>query len=205
MSSKKRLIEEEKNEIKFKNGELKEIILKLLGVSLIVGGSIAFPNLPIVLGSIIKLVNEIKETEIPVSKIKRVLKKLVKKEIIYIEENNNEIYVHIKKTFNTTILKYSIKSLLEFKLKGKKWIGKWFLVFFDVPEEERIKRDYLRKFLNKLGFYPYQKSVYLFPYECESEINLIKKIVEGGKYMKYIVADQIEDEDKIKKYFGILP
>lgn len=54
-----------------------------------------------------------------------------------------------------------------------------------------------------MGFYRYQKSVYVFPYECEKEIALIKKIIEGAKYMKYIVADKIEDEEEIKKHYLI--
>ena len=58
-------------------------------------------------------------------------------------------------------------------------------------------------FLNKLGFYKFQKSVYIYPYSCEKEINLIKAIVEGGKYIKYIVAKKIEDEENIKRYFHI--
>jgi len=92
---------------------------------------------------------------------------------------------------------------LEFKKKNKQWNGKWFFVFFDVPETQKNKRDYLRKFLIKLGFFPYQKSVYIFPYECEKEVELIKKIVEGAKYMKYIVAEKIEDETKVKDYFKL--
>lgn len=73
-----------------------------------------------------------------------------------------------------------------------------------MPEAQRNKRDYLRKFLIKLGFYQYQKSVYLFPYECEKEVSLIKKIVEGAKYMKYIIAEKIEDELSAKEYFKLL-
>ena len=77
------------------------------------------------------------------------------------------------------------------------------MVFFDVPEIEKQKREFLRKYLKKLGFYRYQKSVYIFPFECKKEVELIKKIVEGAKYMKYIVASEIEEEEKIKKYFNL--
>jgi CRISPR-associated endonuclease Cas2 len=77
------------------------------------------------------------------------------------------------------------------------------MVFFDVPEIQRNKRNYLRDFLKKLGFYQYQKSVYIFPYECEKEVALIRKIVEGAKYMRYIIAEKIEEENKIKRYFGL--
>ena len=35
------------------------------------------------------------------------------------------------------------------------------------------------------------------------EINLIKKIVEGAKYMKYIIAEKIEDENLAKIFFKL--
>ena len=79
--------------------------------------------------------------------------------------------------------------------------GFWF--FFDVPEIQRNKRDYLRDYLQKIGFYRYQQSVYIFPYECEKEINLIKKIVEGAKYLNYVIAEKIEGENKMKEYFKL--
>ncbi|MBI4225729.1 hypothetical protein HY612_01310, partial [Candidatus Roizmanbacteria bacterium] len=50
----------------------------------------------------------------------------------------------------------------------------------------------------------YQQSVYLFPYECAKEVEQIKKIVEAAKYMKYVVAEKIEDEDEAKRFFGLI-
>ena len=136
-------------------------------------------------------------------KLLRILKSLEKKEILDLQEKEGKVTVYLKNENHPKIVEYSIKSLLDFKVKEKKWNGKWFLVFFDVPETQRNKRNYLRKFLVKLGFYQYQKSVYLFPYECEKEVELIKKIVEGAKYMKYIIAEKIEDELKAKEYFKL--
>jgi CRISPR-associated endonuclease Cas2 len=190
-------------EERLKPGELREIVLRSLALCCIVGGTIVFPNLPIVIGSIMKLVEEIKEFKVPQSKIKRVLKNLEKREIIFLEERNKEVFVHIKDKENISILKYSLKALLDFKKKKKNWLGKWFLVIFDVPEEQKNKRNYLRRFLHQLGFFPYQKSVYLFPYECRKEIALIKKIVEGGSYIKYIMAEEIEDENTVKRFFNL--
>ncbi len=138
------------------------------------------------------------------SKITRVLANLEKKEILNLQEKEGKVIVYLKNKNHPKIIEYSIKNLLDFKKKEKKWNGKWFLVFFDVPEVQKNKREYLRKFLIKMGFYRYQKSVYLFPYECEKEVGLIKKIVEGAKYMKYIIAEKIEDEPKAKDYFKLL-
>jgi len=131
------------------------------------------------------------------------LEKLEEKEIIDIEEKDGKAFVRLKDKNNLTIVKYSIRTLLSLKKKNKKWNKKWFLVFFDVPEIQKNKRDYLRRFLVYIGFHQYQKSIYIFPYECESEVKLIKKIVEGAKYIKYIIAEKIEDENQLKSFFKL--
>ena len=189
---------------KLKRGQLYWKILEIIGLTYLSGGgSFRRPLLPLVIDEIKRLLKELKEIEVDEIRIKQSLENLEKKEIIDLVEKNDEIFVHLKNDNNPQVIKYSIKALLELKQKEKKWNKKWFMVFFDVPEIQRNKRDYLRKFLNKIGFYRYQKSVYIFPYECEEEINLIKKIVEGAKYMKYIIAEKIEDEDAIKTFFKL--
>ncbi|KKP87314.1 MAG: Transcriptional regulator, PaaX family [Candidatus Roizmanbacteria bacterium GW2011_GWA2_35_8] len=188
---------------KFKKGEIAKIILATIGIGAILGGTVLItPNFPIIIGSFIKLIEEIKGIKLPKLKVKRTLKLLEKRKILNLEIKNNEVYVEVEDIWNIEILKYSIQSLFEMR-KKLKWQGKWFLVIFDVPEEQRNKRYYLRKFLKEIGFYQYQQSVYVFPYECEKEITLIKKIIEGGKYLSYIVAEKVEYEDKLKTYFHL--
>lgn len=186
-----------------KPGELTKAILEVITVGLLQSYSITRPALPLMIDRIIELLKEAKRLDIEKNKVKRTLQQMEKKEILWLEKDKDIVYVHIKNKNHPLILKYSIKALFDFRKKEKKWNGKWFLVFFDVPEIQRNKRDFLRKFLLKLGFYRYQKSVYLFPYECEQEINLIKKMVEGAKYMKYIIAEKIEDEHIAKIYFNL--
>lgn len=161
-------------------------------------------NLSLLIDNLSEMMNSIKSYQEKRKKILRTLKNLEKKEILDLVEKDGKITVYLKDTNNPKIIEYSIESLLNFKKKNKQWNGKWFLVFFDVPEIQRNKRDYLRRFLTRLGFYQYQKSVYLFPYECEEEINKIKKIVEGAKYIKYIIAEKIEDEGEVRKHFKLI-
>ncbi|OGK19034.1 CRISPR-associated endonuclease Cas2 [Candidatus Roizmanbacteria bacterium RIFCSPHIGHO2_01_FULL_39_8] len=187
----------------FKHGELREIVLATLGASVLIGGTLITPNFPIVLGSIIGMIKEFRKKDIPEKKIKRVLQNLEKKEILSLEMKGNDVYVHLKDWLQPTIVKYSLRQILELKRRERKWNGKWFMVMFDVPESQRNKRVYLRSFLKDIGFFQYQKSVYLFPYECEKEIALIKKIIESGKYMSYIIAEKIENEKKAKIYFHL--
>lgn len=158
-------------------------------------------NIYFALGKVIKVLLE--EKRLSKKQINRSLKTLQKRKLIFIKEENNQAIVYLSKEGKRKTLRYSLKKLLVIKKKKKKWQGQWFIVFFDVPEEERKKRDYLRKFLRFIGFVPYQKSVYVFPFECKEEVQLIKKIIEGGKYVSYVVAKEIEDEGKYKKIFNL--
>ncbi|PIP14590.1 hypothetical protein COW98_02080 [Candidatus Roizmanbacteria bacterium CG22_combo_CG10-13_8_21_14_all_35_9] len=192
-----------KEEKKYKPNELKQYILAGLGIGVVLGGTILFsPNFPIIIGSILKIIEEVKGIKIPKKKVMRVLKQLEKKQLVNLERRGNEVYVTLKNKDDVSVIKYSLRELLNLK-KKKDWRGKWFMVVFDVPEVERKKRNYLRGFLREIGFYPYNQSVYVFPYECEKEISLIKKIVEGGKYINYIIAERLEREDQLKIFFGL--
>ncbi|PIY68813.1 CRISPR-associated endonuclease Cas2 [Candidatus Roizmanbacteria bacterium CG_4_10_14_0_8_um_filter_39_9] len=179
------------------------MLLTGIGLTCLIGGSILFPNLPIVVGSIIKIIEETKGYSLPRNKVRRTLKRLEGRKLLYIENRGEKATVHLTDKGKQIIIKYSLTSLLELKRKKKSWNHKWFMVFFDVPESERAKRDHLRTFLTEIGFIPYQKSVYIFPYECEREILLVKKIIEGGKYLSYVIADRIEYEDEMKKTFKL--
>lgn len=190
-------------EIKLKRGQLYWYILEVIGATIISAGNPLRPVISLGVKEIIQTLKELKNLRVDENRIKKSLESLEKNEIIELEEKKDKVFVKLIDKNNLTVLKYSIKALLNFKKKEKKWNGKWFLVFFDVPEIQRNKRDYLRNFLNKIGFYCYQKSVYVFPYECEKEITLIKKIVEGAKYIKYIIAEKIEDKEKIKLFFNL--
>lgn len=204
MAGKKKNSNPEKKDVAFKHGELREAVLSAVGLAILLGGTfLVTPNFPIIYTSIVGIIEELKKKKVAPAKIKRVLKNLENKEIIDLQEKDGKIYVKLKGAFTPVILKYSLQPLLELKKKKKKWDGKWFLVFFDIPEEQRNKRAYLRNFLKEIGFYPYQQSVYIFPYECEKEIALIKKIVEGAKYISYVIAEKIENEKSLKTYFGL--
>lgn len=192
-----------KEEVRLKRGQLYWYILEVIGLTLVSGGNPLRPVIPLAIKEIIKTLKEVKNLKVEEEKIRKSLESLERKEIIDLEKKGDEVFVRLKDKNNLTVIKYSTKALLNFKKKEKNWNGKWFLVFFDVPEIQRNKRNYLRKYLVDIGFYRYQQSIYIFPYECEKEIILIKKIVEGAKYMKYIIAEKIEDERTVKTFFKL--
>lgn len=83
----------------------------------------------------------------------------------------------------------------------KKWDHKWRLVIFDIPKAKNLERDILRDKLERIGFAKLQKSVYVFPFDCQKIINLLKGMYFLGPYVQYIIADRIETEiDIISKF-----
>ncbi len=194
-------MENKANKERKNRGAIIEKILEGIADLLIASKTSYYGNIYFALGKIIKILLE--EKRLKKKQISRSMKILEKKKLIFIKKEKDKVYTHLSENGKKIVLQYSLKKILALKKKKKKWQGLWFIVFFDIPEKERVKRDYLRKFLKFIGFYPYQKSVYIYPFECKKEVDLIKKIIEGGRYLNYVVAKEIEDETKYKKIFQL--
>lgn len=87
--------------------------------------------------------------------------------------------------------------------KPKKWDNKWRIVIFDIPQKKRLQRDNLRFTLKQIGFVKLQNSVWVFPYDCEELVTLLKLDFKIGKDILYIIADKIENDKILKKYFEL--
>lgn len=88
-------------------------------------------------------------------------------------------------------------------MKPRRWDGKWRLLIFDIPEYRRGTRDSIRRTLISLGFARLQDSVWVYPYDCEDLVVLLKADFKIGKDILYIIADAIENDRALKKYFEL--
>lgn len=87
--------------------------------------------------------------------------------------------------------------------KNKKWDGKWRVLIFDIPENRRFDRDNIRRALISIGFMRLQDSVWVYPYNCEDLISLLKADTETAEDVLYMIVETIENDEPIKKYFGL--
>jgi CRISPR-associated endonuclease Cas2 len=85
----------------------------------------------------------------------------------------------------------------------KDWDKKWRIVIFDIPEDKKIARDTLRRKIKKVGFLELQKSVWVYPYECANLINFMIEFYKIKDFVKYIVAEKINNDEKIKRLFNL--
>ena len=84
------------------------------------------------------------------------------------------------------------------------WDSKWRIVMFDVPERTRRLRDSLRFHFKEMGLMEFQKSVFVYPYPCEKEIEFIVEFYNARKYVRFIVADNIDNELHFRQKFKLL-
>ncbi|MDO8590903.1 MAG: hypothetical protein Q7R65_02905 [bacterium] len=87
--------------------------------------------------------------------------------------------------------------------KPKRWDKKWRLLIFDIQEERRLLRDKVRRTLRTIGFERLQDSVWIYPYDCEDLITLLKADFQIGKDVLYIIADKIENDGWLKERFDL--
>lgn len=97
----------------------------------------------------------------------------------------------------------SINLVEEFKTRKKKWNGKWHLLIFDISEKNRRVRDNLRNQLKQFGFYRLQDSVWVYPYECEDILELIRTKHRVRHDALYICAQKIVKDQWLRKHFGL--
>lgn len=134
-------------------------------------------------------------------RLRQVVKRLVKRKLISIEEVNGESVVTLTENGKKEILRYNLQNL-NIK-KPEEWDGKWHVVIFDINEKKSRLRDILRGKMKTLGFFPLQKSVYVYPFPCEKEIAFLRQIYQIGKEVSVFSATALEEEDYLKRYFKL--
>lgn len=85
--------------------------------------------------------------------------------------------------------------------RPKKWDKKWRLVFFDIPETSKIKRDSLTFKLKDLGFKMLQQSIWVHPFPCRPEIEMVGEFLGIRRYISYVEINQIDSENNLRKRF----
>lgn len=94
--------------------------------------------------------------------------------------------------------------LRDYKIKKpKRWDEKWRVLIFDIREERKVTRNKVRRTLLALGFIRLQDSVWVYPYECEDLIALLKVDFKIGKDLLYLIVDSIKNDSWLKKCFNL--
>jgi len=125
---------------------------------------------------------------------------VVKKYAVWIKKDSKK-YLQItpsgRKALEFEQTKFDLKN------QKKKWDGRWRMVVFDVPERRRKVRNRLCAIMGEVGFVRLQDSVWVYPYDSEDFIALLKVELKIGKDVLYAIADTIENDKGIRKHFRL--
>ena len=95
------------------------------------------------------------------------------------------------------------KGVVEIK-RPRRWDHMWRIIIFDIPEKKKGLREKVRRMLRSLGLYRLQDSVWVHPYDFEEITEVLKKDLQVGSEMRYIVAAAIEWDEPIRAHFGLI-
>jgi hypothetical protein len=128
--------------------------------------------------------------------------RLKKQGFIKIEKVNHQVYIQLTEEGKKKANWMQINDLKIKKLK--KWDGSWKIVMFDISQLKKFYRNVFRGKLKELGFYPMQKSIWVCPYDCKDEIDLLKDFLGlDDKEVRLAIAQDIGDDSDLRKIFKI--
>lgn len=183
---------EEKSKRKTRRGEIQSLILESVKLAGILSVGFIVPNVIKSMRKLGILTNK-RQNEIVMSSAS----KLVKKGLLKF----NGKYYELTKEGEKRLRKFwLIGGKLE---KPKRWDGKWRVIIFDIPEKKRGVRDQIRKIFIFAGLYRLQDSVWVYPYDCEDIIGLLKTDFGVGKDILYMIVDEIENDKHLRQEFNL--
>jgi phenylacetic acid degradation operon negative regulatory protein len=93
------------------------------------------------------------------------------------KEKEKGIRINTKKTelaiSSSEFQKTYVAKKISLIAKKFKWDKYWRMVIFDIPEQNRSTRDFLRYHLRRLGFVPWQRSVWITIFPIEKEVSAL--------------------------------
>ena len=108
-----------------------------------------------------------------------------------------------------TLNKKGKKQVLAYNLETmripvpSRWDRKWRVILFDIPHVRKKARDALRFHLNRLGFYQFQKSVFVYPYPCTREIEFIVALYNLHHFVRHMLVEEVDNEADLKHRFNL--
>lgn len=137
----------------------------------------------------------------PKQRIQETMSRLKRKDWVRFEEVRGKRYPRLTPAGRNAIERITLGNLSI--RRPIRWDRRWRIVIFDIKETRRNDRVRIRLLLMRLGFLRLQDSVWVYPYDCEEVIGLIKTDLRIGRDILYIIADAIEYDRPLREHFDL--
>jgi len=130
------------------------------------------------------------------------LSRLAKDGLIRFEERGGKKFARLTDKGRDVLAFEQQKRMLQ-EGRRKRWDRRYRIVSFDIAEKKRAVRIQLRTVMQSTGFIRLQDSVWVYPYDCEDFIALLKADLQIGKEVVYIIAETIENDQWLRDHFNL--
>jgi len=138
----------------------------------------------------------------PKRKISDIFYNFRKQGLVEISKHNHQIYISLTERGKKKAGWLQIDAL---KIsRPKKWDAKWRLVMFDISQIKKFAREAFRGKLKELSFKPLQKSIWIHPFDCKAEIDLLRTFFGlSEKELRLVVVEDIGADTELRKMFSL--
>ena len=185
---------EERNRKRVKRENLQKVILYSVAAVGILGVALVAPNAIQAMDKLGILPNPRRREYITSS-----ASKLAKRGLMKFEDG----YYKLTEKGEKLLRKWELENF--YLNKPKKWDKKWRMIIFDIQEKKRRVRKQISSIFGAAGFYRLQDSVWIYPYDCEDIIGLLKTDYGVGKEILFVIAEEIENDKYLRLHFDLIP
>lgn len=176
---------------------MKQVLIGIAVIGAVIVVGAITPNLFAALGAI----GGFKQRGYNSRQIYKSFTNLKRRKLVYLGQKGDKIIIELTEAGKKRLLTFDAAN---FKLKPqKRWDRKWRIVIFDIPEKYKLARTVFARKLKELGFIMLQKSVWVHPFPCEEEIEVLKGLYEIEPFVKLVTAEQIDSQNQLIKKFNL--
>ena len=136
------------------------------------------------------------------NQVQSTLARLADQRLITFVQRNGKKYAELTESGRRELLRQQLRFGLQ-RGRKRRWDKRWRVIIFDVPERSAPARQRLRNEMRSFGFYRLQDSVWIYPFDCEDVMALLKTDLRLGNAVRYMIADTIENDRALREHFNI--
>lgn len=184
--------------VKRRKAQIQKIILGTVAAAGVLSVALIAPN---ALQALAMLETSISRRKRPIYVVNTAFGRLLEKGYLRIERAGDKKFVRITDSGKIALAKMIAKS--PDSRKHRRWDKRWRVVIYDIAEQRKYKRQLLREALERFGFLKLQGSVWIYPYDAEELVKLLKANFRLGKDVMYMVVEHLENDSALRMHFGL--
>lgn len=174
--------------------DIQSIVLNVVAVGGVVAASMIAPN-------VVQLLRFGKDRR-SAFRVNTAFNRLIDRKLLEVRGNGERRSVRLTEAGERALALEKARTLTR-SHERRHWDGQWRMVMFDIPEHRRATRMRLYALMREIGFFKLQQSVWIYPYDCEELIQLIKAEIRAGYSVLYGVVRALEGDGLARKHFKL--